>query len=42
LVDDMPSKEPQLEILQSRIRELGNPTAFPETSIFNNSWDSWK
>lgn len=42
LVDEMPSKEPQLELLQGRLRELNNPTAFPGTSIFNNSWDSWK
>ncbi|MGD1712339.1 FAD-dependent oxidoreductase [Dapis sp. BLCC M172] len=42
LIDDMPSKEWELEILQSRLQENGNPTAFPETSIFNNTWNEWK
>ncbi len=42
LIDDMPSKEWELEVLQGRLQENGNPTAFPETSIFNNTWDEWK
>ncbi len=42
LIDDMPSKEWELEVLQGRLQENGNPTAFPKTSIFNNTWDEWK
>jgi len=42
LVDDLPYKEPDLEVLQGRLNRQGNPTAFPETSIFNNSWEDWK
>ena len=42
LIDDIPSKEWELEILQSRLQENGNPIAFPKTSIFNNFWDEWK
>jgi hypothetical protein len=42
LVDELPSPEPQLEALQRRIQQQGNPTTFPETSIFNNSWEDWE
>ncbi|MDE5093663.1 MAG: FAD-dependent oxidoreductase [Trichodesmium sp. St11_bin5] len=42
LIDDMPSKEWELEILQGDLNKNGNHTAFPETSIFNNSWNEWK
>jgi FAD dependent oxidoreductase len=42
LVDHLPSKEPQLEQFQQRLIEVGNPTAFPETSIFNEEWQDWK
>ncbi|MDE5073365.1 MAG: FAD-dependent oxidoreductase [Trichodesmium sp. St16_bin4-tuft] len=42
LIDDMPSKEWELEILQGHLNKNGNHTAFPETSIFNNSWNEWK
>jgi hypothetical protein len=42
LVDDLPYKEPDLEVLQGRLNRQGNPTAFPDTSIFNNSWEDWK
>jgi FAD dependent oxidoreductase len=42
LVDNLPSKEPQLEQFQQRLIEVGNPTAFPETSIFNEDWQDWK
>ena len=38
----MPSKEWELEILQGDLNKNGNHTAFPETSIFNNSWNEWK
>jgi hypothetical protein len=42
LVDDLPKPEPQLEKLQKLLEANGNPTAFPDTSIFNERWDDWK
>ncbi len=41
LVDDLPYPEPELEALQRRLNENQNPTDFPNTSIFNNTWDEW-
>ncbi len=42
LVDQIPQPEPQLEALQRRLQQNGNPTAFPDTSIFNESWGDWR
>lgn len=42
LVDEMPSKEWQLEKLQQQLINSGNPIAFPGTSIFNDDWESWR
>jgi FAD dependent oxidoreductase len=42
LVDDLPKTEPDLRRLQQKLNETGNPTAFPETSIFNQDWSKWK
>lgn len=42
LVDQLPQAEPELEILKRRLEENGNPTAFPDTSIFNQNWDDWR
>ena len=42
LVDDLPSREPMLEQLQRRLNNDGNPTAFPNTSIFNTDWEEWR
>ncbi len=42
LVDDLPSREPMLEQLQQRLNANGNPTAFPNTSIFNLDWEEWR
>lgn len=42
LVDALPRSEPQLEELRNRLEKNGNPTAFPDTSIFNQKWDEWK
>ncbi len=42
LVDDLPLEEPLLETLQQRIEAAGNPTAFPNTSIFNLDWEDWR
>ncbi len=42
LVDQLPQPEPQLEALKRRLEQNGNPTAFPDTSIFNESWQKWR
>ncbi|MBR8834513.1 MAG: FAD-dependent oxidoreductase [Stigonema ocellatum SAG 48.90 = DSM 106950] len=42
LVDDLPNPEPQLEALKRLLEKNGNPTAFPDTSIFNENWEGWK
>ncbi len=42
MVDQLPSSEPQLEELQKRLQANQNPTAFPDTSIFNTDWKDWK
>ncbi len=42
LVDDLPKAEPQLQMLKRLLEQNGNPTAFPDTSIFNQNWDDWK
>ena len=42
MVDQLPLREPLLEELQQRLQRQGNPTAFPDTSIFNETWDEWQ
>ncbi|PZO58358.1 MAG: FAD-dependent oxidoreductase [Phormidesmis priestleyi] len=42
LVDNLPSREPMLEQLQRQLNAEGNPTAFPDTSIFNLDWEAWR
>ncbi|OUL28141.1 FAD-binding protein [Nostoc sp. T09] len=42
LVDELPKAEPQLEALKRLLEQNGNPTAFPDTSIFNQNWEDWK
>jgi hypothetical protein len=42
LVDELPGREPELEVLVSRLKNNSNPTAFPDTSIFNESWEDWR
>ncbi|WP_448574223.1 FAD-dependent oxidoreductase, partial [Trichothermofontia sp.] len=42
LVDNLPNWEPQLAKLQQRLQKNGNPTAFPDTSIFNLDWEEWR
>ncbi|MDF5732467.1 MAG: FAD-dependent oxidoreductase [Rhizonema sp. PD38] len=42
LVDNLPKPEPKLELFQRLLEKNGNPTAFPDTSIFNENWDNWK
>ncbi len=42
LVDDLPRQEPKLRQLRRRLEKNGNPTSFPDTSIFNLDWDDWR
>lgn len=42
LVDGLPSKEPLLEKLRTRLEANNNPTQFPDTSIFNLDWEEWR
>ncbi|MBD2249953.1 FAD-dependent oxidoreductase [Nostoc parmelioides] len=42
LVDDLPKSEPQLQALKRLLEKNGNPTAFPDTSIFNQNWEDWR
>jgi hypothetical protein len=42
LVDEPIIKEKKLQELQRKLNDSGNPTAFPDTSIFNESWDDWR
>ncbi|MDJ0733320.1 MAG: FAD-dependent oxidoreductase [Nostocaceae cyanobacterium] len=42
LVDELPKIEPQLIALQRLLDKNNNPTAFPDTSIFNEKWDDWR
>lgn len=42
LVDELPRIEPQLIQLQRLLKQNNNPTAFPDTSIFNENWNDWK
>ncbi len=42
LVDQLPQQEQQLQALRQRLENNGNPTAFPGTSIFNESWEKWR
>ncbi len=42
LVKDLPLASPKLEALKLRLEQTGNPTAFPDTSIFNQNWTEWE
>ena len=42
LVDEQLIKEKQLQELRQLLETNGNPTAFPNTSIFNNDWQDWR
>lgn len=42
LVDELPRPEPLLEKLRARLERNNNPTAFPDTSIFNLDWAEWR
>ena len=42
LVDQTRLNSQQLQDLRRRLQQNGNPTAFPGTSIFNESWEDWR
>jgi hypothetical protein len=42
LVSNLPKAAAQLEALQRLLQQNGNPTAFPDTSIFNENWENWR
>lgn len=42
LVDEQLIKEKELQTLRQLLEANGNPTTFPETSIFNNDWEDWR
>ncbi len=42
LVDNLPQPEPLLLELQRHLEDNGNPTQFPNTSIFNLDWEIWR
>ena len=42
LVDEPFIKETELQTLKEKLEERGNPTAFPNTSIFNQDWSDWQ
>jgi len=41
LVDQLPEQNRNLKP-STPPGENGNPTAFPDTSIFNESWEDWR
>lgn len=42
LVQEPFFRQKKLQALRQKLDKSGNPTAFPDTSIFNNDWDNWK
>ncbi len=42
LVDQDFVKEKKLQVLKKKLDRSGNPTAFPDTSIFNQDWSAWQ
>ncbi|WP_049858552.1 FAD-dependent oxidoreductase [Gloeothece citriformis] len=42
LVEEPIFRRNKLQVLRQQLDKSGNPTAFPDTSIFNNDWDNWK
>ncbi|MGF1588978.1 MAG: FAD-dependent oxidoreductase [Pleurocapsa sp.] len=42
LVDEAFIKEDKLKVLKNKLEASGNPTAFPDTSIFNQDWSDWQ
>ena len=42
IVDEAFIREENLKILKNKLDNSGNPTSFPDTSIFNESWEDWQ
>ena len=42
LVHEPLVQQKKLQELQLLLNDNDNPTAFPDTSIFNETWDDWK
>jgi hypothetical protein len=42
LVETLPRVSPKLIQLQQQLVQNNNAIAFPDTSIFNLTWDDWK
>jgi hypothetical protein len=42
LVQEPLVQQKKLQELQLLLNDNDNPIAFPDTSIFNNTWDDWK
>ena len=42
LVDEAFIHEDELRQLKRELDAMGNPTAFPDTSIFNQDWEDWQ
>lgn len=42
LIDQSYIQEKELQSLQQMLNKSGNPTAFPDTSIFNQDWEDWQ
>ncbi|MGF1459738.1 MAG: FAD-dependent oxidoreductase [Leptolyngbyaceae cyanobacterium] len=42
LVDNLPTLDPLMYELRRELELSGNPTQFPETSIFNEDWEEWR
>ncbi|MEM6521385.1 MAG: FAD-dependent oxidoreductase [Cyanobacteria bacterium P01_D01_bin.71] len=42
LVDNMPTLDPLMYELRQELEASGNPTQFPNTSIFNEDWEDWR
>jgi hypothetical protein len=41
LLEGFASKNKNLQELKRILNKNGNPTAFPDTSIFNQDWEDW-
>ncbi|NEO19944.1 MULTISPECIES: FAD-dependent oxidoreductase [unclassified Moorena] len=42
LLEEPLLQQTQLQALRQQLEKNGNPTAFPDTSIFNQNWEDWR
>lgn len=42
LIQEPLLQQTELQALRQQLEKNGNPTAFPDTSIFNQNWDDWR